>query len=224
MNRKTMYCTIDTETVGGAATPTGMYNIGCSIHDREGNIVATVSLLVMEHFDKIRYDDYAKKNFHLYEQGLLNGSMSAVATEAEAISIVRNLCRFYGVRYVMAFNSSFDFVKTICRELLDEFEFIDLYLVALQTITHKKSYADFCRANGYRSKSGTSCATSAEALYAYVSNNPNYIEEHTALADTFIEVEIFSACVKMHKAYTKNIHCYDCKGKNAHKSFPKWEA
>lgn len=224
MNTRTMYCTLDTETVGGASHPTGMYNLGCTIHDREGNIFATTSLLVMEHYDEIRYDDYAKRNFEIYARGIANGSMSAVATEEEAVSIVRNLCRFYKVKYVMAFNSGFDFCKTICRDLLNEFEFIDIYLMALQTLTHKKSYAKFCRENGFQSKSGKSCATSAESVYAYLKNNADYVEEHTALADALIEMEIFVACLKMHKAFTKNVHQFDCKGKGANKCFPKWEA
>lgn len=218
---KTIYCTLDTETVGGIK-PTGMYNLGCTIHDKDGNIFATCSMLVMEHYDKIRNDDYAKKNFHLYEERLARGEMSAVTTEEEAVSIVRNLCHFYRVRYVMAFNSSFDFCKTICSTLLDEFEFIDLYLMALQTICHQKRYAQFCRANGFRSTSGKSCATSAESVYAYITNNPDYIEEHTALADALIEMEIFVRCLKMHKKFTKNIHQYNAKGREYNKCFPKW--
>lgn len=220
--RKIIYCTIDTETVGGAANPTGAYNFGCTIHDREGNIFATCSLLVMEHYDEIRYDDYAKKNFPIYADRLSRGEMSAVATEVEALSIIRNLCHFYGVKYVMAYNSGFDFCKTICRELLDEFEFIDLYLMALQTITHKKSFAKFCRANDFISRSGKCCATSAEAVYAYITDNADFIEEHTALNDALIEMEIFVACLKMHKKFTKNAHQFDCKGREFNKCFPKW--
>lgn len=223
MGKKIVYCTLDTETVGGASNPTGMYNLGCTIHDRNGNIFATCSLLVMEHYEEIRYDDYAKKNFPIYAERLAIGEMSAVATEAEALSIVRNLCHFYGVKYVMAYNSGFDFCKTICRELLDEFEFIDIYLMALQTITHKKSYATFCRNNGFQSTSKKSCSTSAQSVYAYITDNADYIEEHTALSDALIEMEIFVACLKMHKAFTKNVHQYDHKGKSANKCFPKWE-
>ena len=120
--RKTIYCTLDTETVGGASNPTGMYNLGCVIHDKQGNILATTSMLVMEHYDEIRNDDYSKKNFPIYEERLCRGEMSAVATEAEAVEIVRNLCKFYGVKYVMAYNSGFDFSKTACRSLLDDFD------------------------------------------------------------------------------------------------------
>ena len=219
---KTIYCTLDSETVGGASTPTGMYNLGCTIHDKDGNIFATCSMLVMEHYDEIRFDDYAKKNFHLYEERLARGEMSAVATEEEAVSIVRNLCHFYGVRYVMAFNTGFDFCKTICRQLLDEFEFIDLWLMAVQTICHQKGYAKFCRENGFKSSSGKSCATSAESVYAYITGNPDYTEEHTALNDALIEMEIFVKCLSLHKKFTKNIHNFDAKGKEYNKCFPKW--
>ena len=197
---KNIYCTLDTETVGGASNPTGMYNLGCTIHDKQGNIFATCSLLVMEHYDEIRNDDYAKKNFHLYESRLASGEISAVATEEEALSIVRNLCNFYGVKYVMAYNSGFDFCKTIC---------------------HKKSFANFCRENGMKSRSGKTCSTSAETVFAYITNNADYTEEHTALSDAMIEMEIFLACVKMKKKYVKNVHQWDYKGE-VEKCFPKF--
>lgn len=217
---KTIYCTLDTETVGGIDHPKGFYNIGCTIHDKQGNIFATTSILVMEYYDEIRNDDYAKKNFPIYAERLIRGEITAVATELEALAIIRNLCHFYNVKYVMAFNSAFDFTKTICRDLLDEFEFIDLYLMALQTICHQKGYAKFCREHGFKSKSGKTCATSAEAVYAFITSNPDYIEEHTALADALIEMAIFVRCLRTHKHFTKNCHAWDCTERN--KCFPKF--
>lgn len=209
--RKTIYCTLDTETVGGASNPTGMYNLGCVIHDKDGNIFATTSMLVMEHYDKIRNDDYAKKNFSIYEERLCRGEMTAIASEAQAVEVVRSLCKMYNVKYVMAYNSSFDFTKTVCRELLVDFEFIDIYLMALQTITHLKKYAKFCRDNELYSRSGKTCSTSAESVYAFITDNADYAEEHTALSDAMIEMEIFKRCYAMHKKYTKNCHQYECK-------------
>lgn len=209
--RKTIYCTLDTETVGGASNPTGMYNLGCVIHDKDGNIFATTSMLVMEHYDKIRNDDYAKKNFPIYEERLCKGEMTAIASEVQAVEVVRSLCKMYNVKYVMAYNSSFDFTKTVCRELLVDFEFIDIYLMALQTITHLKKYAKFCRENELYSRSGKTCSTSAESVYAFITDNADYTEEHTALSDAMIEMEIFKRCYAMHKKYTKNCHQYECK-------------
>lgn len=216
--RKTIYCTLDTETVGGASNPTGMYNLGCVIHDKDGRIYATTSMLVMEHYDEIRNDDYAKKNFPIYEERLCRGEMTAVATEREAVEIVRNLCKMYNVKYVMAYNSAFDFTKTICRDLLADFEFIDLYLMALQTVTHLKKYARFCRENEMYSRSGKTLSTSAETVYAYFTDNADYEEEHTALSDAMIEMVIFLRCNAMHKKYTRNCHQYDCK---VGKCFPR---
>lgn len=209
--RKTIYCTLDTETVGGASNPTGMYNLGCVIHDKDGNIFATTSMLVMEHYDKIRNDNYAKKNFPIYEERLCRGEMTAIASEAQAVEVVKSLCKMYNVKYVMAYNSSFDFTKTVCRELLVDFEFIDIYLMALQTITHLKKYAKFCRENELYSRSGKTCSTSAESVYAFITDNADYAEEHTALSDAMIEMEIFKRCYAMHKKYTKNCHQYECK-------------
>lgn len=216
---KNMYMTIDTETVGGASTPTGAYNYGGIIHDKAGDIYATFSILVMEHYDEIAKDDYAKKTFPLYKARLDKGEITSVASEEDAIQIIRNLCRFYGVKYIMAYNSGFDFVKTRCKELLDEFEFIDIYLMALQTITHLKGYGRFCNEHEMYSKSGKTCSTTAEAVYAFITNNQEYKEEHTALSDAMIEMEIFKRCTKMKKRYTKNVHMWDCKEKN--KCFPK---
>ena len=218
MRFKTMYATLDTETVGGATTPTGAYNYGAVIHDREGNILATQSILVAEHYEKIKNDDYAKKNFDLYNQYIAEGKVTVVATEDEAISLLINLFHFFNVKYVMAFNSAFDMTKTKCRELLNDFEFIDIWLMALQTLTHYKKFKTFCTDFDLKNKKGT-CLTNAQTMYAYITNSPDYEEEHTALADSLIEMAIFVECLKTHKRFSKNVHCWDCTEKNRY--FPR---
>lgn len=219
MGKKNMYMTIDTETVGGASAPTGAYNYGGVIHDKTGHIYATFSILVMEHYDEIAKDDYAKRNFPIYRERLDKGDITAVASEDDAMQIIRNLCRFYRVNYVMAYNTGFDFCKTKCRELLDEFEFIDIYLMALQTITHLKSYRQFCIDHEKWSASGKTCSTTAESVFGFINQNAQYVEEHTALNDALIEMAIFARCAAMKKRYAKNVHMWDCKERN--KCFPK---
>lgn len=220
--KKNIYCTLDTETIGGCAYPLGMYNLGAVIHDKDGNILATTSILVMEHYDKINKDEYSKKNFPLYEERLNAGTISSVVTEDEAVAIVSNLCHYYGVKYVMAYNSAFDFCKTPCYKLAEEFEFIDLYLMALQTITHQKNYSKFCHENNLRGTSGKTCKTSVEAVYAYITNNPQFEEEHTALSDALNEMAIFVKCYSLHKKFTKNCHQFDYHSKIAKKCYPSW--
>ena len=216
---KNIYCTLDTETFGGAVNPKGVYHLAGIIHDRKGNIFATFNYLIAEHFEEIEKDDYAKNNFYKYIDMVNAGSITSIATEEEAVKAVDEICKFYNVRYMMAFNSGFDFVKTICQSLIKHREFIDIWLMAVQTLTKIKKYNTFCHDNNFRSSTGKSIATNAESFYAYLTDNANYKEEHTAMEDSKIEMEIFLACVKTHKRYSKNIHCWDCR---ENKTFPKW--
>ena len=202
-----MYCTLDTETFGGAATPEGIYHLAGIIHNRKGEIKATFNYLIMEHYDKIEKDSYAKKNFKRYTEMLSNGVVTCIDTEQHAIEMVDALCNAYAVNYMMAYNAGFDFCKTACYRLIENREFIDIWLMAVQTITHIKKYATFCRQNWLYSNSGKSVSTSAETMYSYITNNPHYEEEHTALEDSKIEMAIFLACLKTHKKFVKNKFC-----------------
>lgn len=218
--RKNIYCTLDTETFGGAVNPKGIYHLAGIIHDKQGNILAVFNYLISEHYEEIEKDSYAKKNFFRYLEMINDGTITMITTEQEAVTAVDELCNFYNVKYMMAYNSAFDFCKTMCRQLIEEREFIDIYLMALQTITHIKKYAIFCRENNFKSSSGKSVSTTAESMYAYLTNNADYSEEHTAMEDSKIEMQIFLACERCHKKYDKNLHAFD---KEAHgKNFPKW--
>lgn len=206
---RNLYVTLDTETFGGATNPKGVYHVGGQIHDRNGEVYASFNYLIAEHFCEIDKDEYAKKNFHRYLSMVADGEATMIATEADAIHAIDTLLNYFGVKYVMAFNSGFDYCKTCCRELLEGRQFIDIWLMAVQILGKRKSYLDFCHKHNFKSKSGKSVATNAEAFFAFISKNPFYHEEHTALEDAKIERQIFAACVKAHKPYTKNCHFYD---------------
>lgn len=205
---KKYYCTLDTETYGGAQSPKGIYHLGGVIHDRQGAVVGCFNYVIAEHFDQIQLDDYAKKNADNYLEMLVDGNATLIGTEQQAIDSVTKLLDFYGVNTVMAFNSGFDFEKTKCKELVEGRNFIDLWLMALETICQKESFKEFCGQSNRKTANGN-CKTNAETIYAYLRNDPQYKEEHTALEDSLIELEIFKACIKMHKRYTQNQHTND---------------
>ena len=91
--------------------------------------------------------------------------------------------------------------------------------MALQTITHQKGFDKFCHENNFIARSGRSCATGVEAVYAYITRNPDFEEEHTALSDALNEMAIFVKCYSLHKRFTKNCHQWNC---HENKMFPKW--
>jgi hypothetical protein len=61
-------------------------------------------------------------------------------------------------------------------------------------IAFTKSYQDFCDEHGLYSDSGN-YSTTAETAYKFVTKTVDFVEEHTALADSLIELEILVACV-----------------------------
>lgn len=211
--KENIYCTLDTETFGGASHPEGIYHIGGLIHNRNGKIYGCFNFLILEHLDKIQIDEYAKKNIKLYEKMLEEGNATIIPTEEKAIEVINDILNHFNVKYLMAFNSGFDFCKTCCRDLLEGREFIDIYLMALQTIAKRKKYAKFCEENNLLSRTKKTYASTAESFYAYLTGNEAYEEEHTALEDSKIELQIFLACVNTHLKYTKNCHCWDYAGK-----------
>lgn len=219
---KNIYCTFDTETLGGAVgnTIVPIYHLGGIIHDRMGNIIAIFNYLIMEHFENIRDSYYGKNKIPTYLKMIDDGVATAVATEEEAIEAVNSLLNFYNVKFLMAYNSGFDLGKTKCKALIKDRQFIDIWLMTVQTITHRKKYANFCVENGFIARSKRSVSTTAETVYAYLTNNREYKEEHTAFEDSKIEMEIFLACQKMHMKYTKNKHCFEC---TENKVFPPWD-
>ena len=213
-----MYCTLDTETVGGINNPLGFYHLGGIIHNRNGEIVGCFNYIIAEMLDQIIFDEYAKSNIDLYTEMLENGEATLIDTQENAIAMVNAICEYYNVNTMMAFNSGFDFCKTKCGELLEGREFIDLWLMALETICQKASYKKFCVENGKYNNKGN-CRTNAETVFAYLIDNPDYCEEHTALEDSKIEKVIFDECIKMHKKFTRNCHCFD--HPNKWELFPK---
>ena len=208
MSPTKIYCTLDTETVGGASKPKGFYHLGGIIHDRQGNIYGCFNYLVAEMLDQVQEDEYAKDNFDLYFEMLETGEATLIDSQENAVAMVNALCDYYHVTTMTAYNSGFDYVKTMCADLLEGREFIDLWLMALETICQKAGYRRFCAESG-RHKANGNCSTNAESVFAFITNTPNYCEEHTALEDAKIELEIFKACINSHKRFTKNCHCWD---------------
>ena len=207
-----MYCTLDTETVGGINNPLGFYHLGGIIHNRNGEVIGCFNYLIAEMLSYVLNDDYAKKSLPLYYEMLNNGTATLIDTQEHAIKVVNSTLEFYNVNVMTAFNSGFDYCKTMCAKLLEGREFIDLWLMALETICYKASFKKFCAKNGKYNNKGT-CRTNAETVFAFLINDPEYCEEHTALEDSKIELQIFNACIKSHKRFTKNCHCFDSENK-----------
>lgn len=105
------------------------------------------------------------------------------------------------IEHGYAYNSDFDIgVFTFCCEWykvqnpLDNVQVHDIWGFVSAFISNTEDYQLFCETNQLFTESGNYSAN-AESVYKYITRNLDFVEEHTALADSEIESEILFECV-----------------------------
>lgn len=212
--RRTYYLTIDTETANGFDDPI-VYDIGGCIHDKHGNVYETFSFVVYETFygmeDLMKTAYYAEK-IPMYKEQIARGER-IVKRYSSIKWHIRDLCKKYNVKAIIAHNMAFDYRATTRTERYltkSKYRFFlpygvpiwDTMKMARDTICKQWTYKEWCYNHGYLTKNGRVRAT-AEILYRYISDDNNFQEEHTGLADVLIEKEIFAKCMAQHKPMRK---------------------
>ena len=112
----------------------------------------------------------------------------------------------YSISEVYAYNSDFD-DKVIafncewfkCNNPLETIAVYDIWGYASQYITNQKEYKYFCEQYLRFTDTGN-YKGSAEVVYQFITNNPEFVEEHMGLFDSEIEAEILWHCIKNYEA------------------------
>lgn len=112
----------------------------------------------------------------------------------------------YEITDVYAYNSDFD-TKVIdfncdwykCNNPLETVAIHDIWGYASQFITGQEEYKLFCERNERFTDTGN-YKGSAEVVYQYIQNDPDFIEEHMGVFDSIIEAQILFHCVTDLKA------------------------
>lgn len=104
---------------------------------------------------------------------------------------------------VFAYNC--DWFKTI--NPLDTIAIHDIRGHIHKAIAFTKEYQEFCENNSLFTEAGN-YSTTAEAVYRYITDNAEFEEEHTALADSDIECDILWYCVQQGCEWEKNYKVY----------------
>lgn len=214
--RKNYYLTIDTETANGLDDPM-MYDLGGAIHDKRGRVYETFSFVIYDVFcaDRELFNTayYAAKR-PMYEAQIAAGQRKIVSIYT-ARKHVADLCQKYNVKAIIAHNARFDYrstnytiryvTKSASRYFLPYgVPMWDTLKMAQDTICQQPTYQRWCKRNGYCLKNGKPRAT-AEILYQYITQNVDFVEDHTGLEDVLIEKEIFAKCMAQHKKMRKNV-------------------
>ena len=84
-------------------------------------------------------------------------------------------------------------------------EIWDTMKMARDVIHKMPTYQAFCKEHQLLTKNGR-LSTTAENLYRFITDNPDFVESHTGLEDVQIEREIFLYCRKKHKKMRKGLY------------------
>lgn len=212
--RKHLYLMVDTETAGTLNEPL-VYDLGMAVVDKKGKVYKTFSLVIADIFygEKERMQSaYFSEKIPMYHEHIRQG-IKTVCGFWGAYRLVWRILKQYNIKAVVAHNASFDekalnnTINYLSNGTLQTFFPEDMPIwctlaMARSVILTQTTYKKWCEKNGYLTKRGQPRGT-AEILYRYISNNPDFIEAHTGLQDVLIEKEIFVRCMRQHKKMEK---------------------
>ena len=223
-HRHNYYIVLDTETAntsganGGVdATSALVYDLGFAVIDSKGRVYETFSFINYDIFFKMQdvmTSAYYADKIPLYIEGISNGDYE-VKTWFEIRSKLAEMCDLYSPNAIIAHNAYFDYKSATATQRYltkSKYRFFfpfdiplwDSLKMARATIGKSEDYKNFCEENGFLTKHKTPRPRlTAEILYRYLTNDMDYKEEHTGLADVMIEKEIFLKCLEM--ATLKNL-------------------
>lgn len=190
-----------------------MYDLGFVVYDTEtGEILAERSYVIEQIWYNLPLFEsaYYKEKRELYV-GKLRSRSSELIKFGFALSNMRYLIRKHEVTAVFAYNSSFDdrVFKFNCDwfKCINPIEHLPVY--DIRAFVHEKlawsvEYKELCEKLNLFTDNGN-YSTTAESVYKFVSNNGEFMEEHTGLEDAKIELQILQYCVNMRDDKWENL-------------------
>ena len=200
------YVILDTETTNDIDCPL-VYDFGFSVIDENGKAYASYSFVNADIFcdDEMMANAYFAEKIPQYWEDIKNGNR--VLKSFRSIErIFRRVCREWGIDTFVAHNARFDYLalQTTKRYITTSKErfffpygskFVDTLKLSREVFGQNETYRNFCISNNYVTKFGQNRYT-AEIIYRFLTNNNDFEEEHTGLADCMIEKEIFRHCLE----------------------------
>lgn len=195
---------LDNETTNDIDCPL-VYDFGFSVIDITGKVYASYSFVNADVFcdDELMKSAYFADKIPQYWKDIHNG-YRVLKTFRSIEKIFRRVCSEWNINTFIAHNARFDYnalqitkryITTSKYRYFFPFgsRFIDTLKLSKDVFMNNNEYRDFCVSNNYITKYGQNRYT-AEIIYRFLTNNNDFEEEHTGLADCMIEKEIFRHC------------------------------
>lgn len=207
MTAKKYYMVLDTETTSNAKM---VYDIAYTIIDRKGNTIKQANYLVKEIIEHpflkgiLMRDKFSANKYQNFYANLYT-DRTKVRSFLDIRRAIRAAIREYNC-VVVAYNAEFDFIalEAMAHDLGKKSFFTkstqiwDLQNIAMWNICNSRNYEIFCDDYNFLTD-GKNRKCSAEVVYRYITQEIDFEEAHTALADTEIEAMILFACLQRHK-------------------------
>lgn len=210
----------DTETI--SVDKRFCYNVGYVIFNTEERVILCKKEYIVQqcwHNLALFATAYYADKRPLYVSAM-RGKRATMDKWGYIMRDMKHDIREHHVEYAYAYNSPFDdevfafncdWYKT--SNPLDTIPVLDIRGPVSEFITNTQDYCDFCETYQRLTDSGN-YSGNAETVYQYITQDSEFTEAHTALADSEIEMEILTTCLdlgaEIGKEYkvTSQIHRY----------------
>ena len=213
-NKKKKFMVLDVE---GQAT-CQPYDIGYIIGDKEGNIKRRRSFALLEYMpinaEHAKKNDVCRLMTGINHEAILldkNQVKWKKVTKEQFVKIFFQDIQDFDIDEIWAANVKFD-KGSLSRLLTNEefgilckkVEFMDILEAITQTKLLTQKYLKFCKENGFLTDKGN-FQYKVEVVYRYLTNNINFVEEHTGLSDVMVEYDILRTAMKSGKKYREKL-------------------
>ena len=193
----------DTETAGSISKPFA-YNIGYTIYNTDTKQRLIEKDFVVEqvwHNEMLFSSAYFADKRPLYVSRMRAKKTKMTKFGYICQEMIRDI-KTFNISSAYAYNSPFD--ENVFNYDCDWYKcanpFDNIPIFDIRAYVHNflinEDYLKFCEENKcFTEKDNYS--TTAETVYKYLTNNPDFAEEHTALADSLIECEILEKMLEL---------------------------
>lgn len=192
----------DTETTG--LDKCFCYDVGYVLIDTDTNEIIKREHFVIEQvwhnlplFESAFYKDKREKYV-----AIMRARKATLDKWGYVMQTMRRDIKNYGITDAYAYNSDFDekvfnyncdWFKTL--NPFDNVAIHDIWGYASQFLTNCAGYKAFCETHERFTNTGN-YSGSAESVYQFITNNPDFVEAHMGMYDSEIESEILLYCVE----------------------------
>lgn len=202
---------VDTETIGSIYVKESClpFEIGLKIYDTlEKKVVYEKSFIVKRFFNNkyIMLSTFSATKYPQYQELIKDKKHYFIGSVKDIFKQIERVLKRFNATLMVAHNGQFDKdalerlgEEFACYNPFSELDLLDTMEIS-QVITNSKEYVSFCKRNkhiknvmgesAFITNSGRVRLT-AQAIYAFIIDNPNYQESHTALRDIDDEIRIF---------------------------------